>query len=110
MPLATLDSDTSLALRPGDPVPPPAWSPLTASASVTTRDQVAGVRSNRWPGAVCACTGRHFASLYVGWGLKSVDFAPAPPPPPMAQWAEPLLESNELPPKPAPPEEEEEDE
>ncbi|GIL78169.1 hypothetical protein Vretimale_7559 [Volvox reticuliferus] len=109
-PLSTLDKDSALALRAGDPVPPPAWSTLVASASVTTRNQVAGVRSNRWPGAVCACAGRHFASLYVGWGLKAVDFMPVPPPLPVPQWPEPLLESNELPPKPAPPEEEEEDE
>ncbi|GFR44665.1 hypothetical protein Agub_g5955 [Astrephomene gubernaculifera] len=108
-PLATLDTDAPLPSRPGDPVPPPAWSPLLASASVTTRNQVAGVRSNRWPGAVCACVGRHFASLYVGWGLKAGDFAPAPPPPLAPQWPQPLLESNELPPKPEPEEEEEDD-
>ncbi|KXZ46195.1 hypothetical protein GPECTOR_46g264 [Gonium pectorale] len=107
-PLSTLDQDAPLAPRLGDRVPPPAWSPLTASTSVTTRHQVTGVRSNRWPGAACAALGRHFTSIYVGWGLKAGEFAPAPPPPPAPHWPELLLESNELPPKPAPPEEEDE--
>ncbi|PNW83461.1 hypothetical protein CHLRE_05g242550v5 [Chlamydomonas reinhardtii] len=118
-PLATLDTDAPLPAATGDKVPPPAWSPVFASASVTTRNQVAGVRSNRWPGAVCACAGRHFTSMYVGWGIKAGgEWSPCPPPPPVPQWGAPaagveggqqlLLECNDLPPKPAPPEEEDE--
>ncbi len=105
-PLSPLDADAPLAFAHRQPLP--AWSPLTSSSSVSTKDQVAGVRSNLWPGAVCAAQGRHFASIYVGWGLKSPQFAPAPPPAPAPHWPEALLERTDLPPKPAPPEEEDE--
>ncbi|KAG2495963.1 hypothetical protein HYH03_005893 [Edaphochlamys debaryana] len=107
-PLASLDADTPLPRCAGDKVPPPAWSPLHASSSVTTRNQVAGVRSNRWPGAVCAANGKHFASVYVGWGLKAGGFAPAPPPPPQPDWPAPMLEDTREAAPPPPPEEEDE--
>ena len=71
--------------------------------------QVGGVRSNLWPGAFCACQGGHFTNIYVGWGLKAGPWAPAAPPLLAAGWAEALVESTELPPKPAPPEEEEDE-
>lgn len=39
------------------------------------------MRSNLWPGAVCACQGPRFTNVYVGWGLKNAPFLPMPPPP-----------------------------
>lgn len=72
--------------------------------------QVGGVRSNLWPGAVCAGKGKLFTNVYVGWGLKNAPFQPLPPPALAFEFGEALVESNELPPPPQPPAPEEEDE
>lgn len=68
--------------------------------------QVAGLRSNLWPGAYCACQDTHFTNIYVGWGVKNAPFVPLPPPPVAKEYDAALVESVELPPKPAPPTEE----
>jgi hypothetical protein len=65
--------------------------------------QVAGLRSNLWPGAACACQGNHYCNIYVGWGTKNALFVPLPPPPMAKEYDLGLVESCELPPKPAPP-------
>lgn len=64
--------------------------------------QVAGLRSNQWPGAVCACQptpdGRiKFANIYVGWGIKNAPYVPLPPPPVAKEYDAALVESAELP-------------
>lgn len=64
--------------------------------------QVAGLRSNQWPGAVCACQptpdGRiKFANMYVGWGIKNAPYVPLPPPPVAKEYDAALVESAELP-------------
>lgn len=59
--------------------------------------QVAGLRSNLWPGAACACQGSRFTNVYVGWGVKAGPFLPAPPPPVAREYDVTLLESAELP-------------
>lgn len=64
--------------------------------------QVAGMRSNLWPGACCACQGSTFANIYVGWGVKAGPFVPVPPPPVATECDAALVESVELPPKPVP--------
>ncbi len=61
------------------------------------------MRSNLWPGAFCAAKDKHFTNLYVGWGLKNAPFVPMPPPPVAKEFDLGLVESVELPPKPAPP-------
>lgn len=94
--LVTLDADTPVA----DDV---AWSPLYSSSNENVKNQVAGVRSNLWPGAVCAAQGTQFASMYIGWGIKNAPFLPMPPPPVAEEYDQIVLESQELPPKPAPP-------
>ena len=74
--------------------------------------QVAGLRSNLWPGAVAAAKGASFANIYVGWGLKNVAFTPQPPPPVATEFDMGAMESTELPPKPEreePPAEDEEE-
>ena len=43
--------------------------------------QVAGVRSNLWPGAAAVASGAAFTNVYVGWGVKTGPFLPLPPPP-----------------------------
>jgi radial spoke head protein 4/6 len=66
--------------------------------------QVGGVRSNLWPGAFCAGSGTKYACVYVGWGVKAGGpFVPLPPPPVASEYDAALVESLELPPKPAPP-------
>ena len=65
--------------------------------------QVGGVRSNLWPGAVCAAKGKAFSNLYVGWGIKRAPFVPLPPPPVAKEFDLKLVESLDLPPKPKPP-------
>jgi hypothetical protein len=64
--------------------------------------QVAGLRSNLWPGASCACQGSRFTNIYVGWGIKNAPFVPLPPPPVSREYDAALVESAELPPKPKP--------
>lgn len=64
--------------------------------------QVAGLRSNLWPGAACACQGSRFTNIYVGWGVKNAPFVPLPPPPVSREYDAELVESAELPPKPKP--------
>jgi hypothetical protein len=76
-------------------------------ASPHPRPQVAGLRSNLWPGAACACQGHRFTNIYVGWGVKAAPYVPLPPPPVAKEYDAALVESSELPPKPAPPAEEE---
>lgn len=94
--LATLETDTPVS----EDV---AWTPLYSSSNENVKNQVAGVRSNLWPGAFVACQNGQFASLYVGWGVKNAPFVPMPPPPVAAEFDQTVLESQELPPKPAPP-------
>ena len=43
--------------------------------------QVAGLRSNLWPGAAAVASGAAFTNVYVGWGVKTGPFLPLPPPP-----------------------------
>ena len=43
--------------------------------------QVAGMRSNLWPGAAAVASGPAFTNVYVGWGIKTAPFLPLPPPP-----------------------------
>jgi radial spoke head protein 4A len=64
--------------------------------------QVAGIRSNLWPGAVTVSSGPTVASIYVGWGMKNAPFVPLPPPPVPHEYEDAPLESVELPPKPEP--------
>jgi hypothetical protein len=59
--------------------------------------QVAGLRSNQWPGAACACQGSRFTNIYVGWGVKAAPFVPLPPPPVSREYDAALVESAELP-------------
>ena len=54
------------------------FSAVTACPRRTTP---AGLRSNQWPGAFCACQGARFTNVYVGWGIKNAAFVPTPPPP-----------------------------
>ncbi len=72
--------------------------------------QVAGLRSNLWPGAVCAAQGARFTNIYVGWGTKNAPFVPMPPPPVATEFDQMLVESKELPPKPKPQAEEQQEE
>jgi hypothetical protein len=65
--------------------------------------QVGGLRSNLWPGAVVVGKDKHAASMYVGWGIKHAPFVPLPPPEVAKEFDQALIESQELPPKPAPP-------
>lgn len=58
-----------------------AWTPLFSAAGEHVKFQVAGLRSNQWPGAFCACQGSRFSNVYVGWGVKAGAFVPLPPPP-----------------------------
>jgi len=58
-----------------------AWTPLFSSVAEHVKYQVAGLRSNQWPGAFCACLGERFTNVYVGWGVKNATFVPLPPPP-----------------------------
>uniref|UniRef100_A0A7S0V944 Uncharacterized protein n=1 Tax=Polytomella parva TaxID=51329 RepID=A0A7S0V944_9CHLO len=135
-PLRTLDKDAPLYSQPilavraakavkeagiGKPLPPPpvpatasgaanilpAWTSLSSSTAPGFQGLVGGVRSNTWPGAVCACRGTHFTNIYVGWGVKEEYYKPAPPPLVAPDFTELPAESNDLPPKPAAPEEEE---
>jgi hypothetical protein len=59
--------------------------------------QVAGLRSNLWPGAACACQGSRFTNIYVGWGIKNAPFVPLPPLPVSKEYDAALVESAELP-------------
>lgn len=106
--LSALEKDATLP-GTGPAMSVPAWSPLASSATTSTKFQVGGVRSNLWPGAYCACSGAHFSNIYVGWGLKALQFKPVPPPALPPQADELPLECNDLPPKPAPPEAEEDE-
>ncbi|KAF8066356.1 RSP4 [Scenedesmus sp. PABB004] len=92
----------------------PAWSPLFSSSDAHVKNQartraapgaraaVAGLRSNLWPGAACACLGPRFTNVYVGWGAKAGPYLPPPPPPVAAEYDAALVESAELPPRAAP--------
>eukprot|EP00775_Hariotina_reticulata_P011489 gene11489-11632_t len=74
-----------------------AWTPLYSSSNEHTKHQVAGLRSNLWPGAVCACQGSRFTNVYVGWGIKNALYVPLPPPPVSKEYDAALVESAELP-------------
>lgn len=54
--------------------------PITRQ-DVSVTLQVAGVRSNLWPGAAAVASGAAFTNVYVGWGVKTGPFLPLPPPP-----------------------------
>ncbi|KAK9852594.1 hypothetical protein WJX84_003139 [Apatococcus fuscideae] len=94
--LSSLDKDASLEGGP-------AWGTLRSSTNPAVKHQVAGVRSNLWPGACAVARGSVFANLYVGWGVKHAPFVPLPPPVPAEEYPQELVESVELPPKPQPP-------
>ena len=49
--------------------------------NVSDDAQVAGMRSNLWPGAAAVASGAAFTNVYVGWGIKTAPFLPLPPPP-----------------------------
>uniref|UniRef100_A0A061R768 Radial spoke head protein 4 a n=1 Tax=Tetraselmis sp. GSL018 TaxID=582737 RepID=A0A061R768_9CHLO len=103
--LTTLDNDAPVGAH--EP-----WTPLTSSSNEQVKFQVAGLRSNLWPGAVAAAKGQSFANIYIGWGLKNVMFTPQPPPPVANEFDMTEMESTELPPKPEreePPVEDEEE-
>ncbi|DBA92418.1 hypothetical protein WJX77_007770 [Trebouxia sp. C0004] len=100
-PLSTLDKDTEV--EGGE-----AWTPLFSSTNSGVKNQVAGVRSNMWPGAAAVASGAAFTNVYVGWGVKTGPFLPLPPPPVAQEYDQALVESNELPQKPEPVKEEEE--
>jgi hypothetical protein len=96
-PLASLEGDTPLADTS------PAWTPLVSSSSEAVKYQVGGLRSNLWPGAYVAGLDKRFCNIYIGWGIKNSPFVPVPPPPVAGEYDQALVESLELPPKPAPP-------
>ncbi|KAJ9522652.1 hypothetical protein QJQ45_019729, partial [Haematococcus lacustris] len=96
-PLSSLEQDAPLA--DGSP----AWAPLVSSSSEGVKFQIGGVRSNLWPGAFVAGADKRFCNIYVGWGIKNAPYVPMPPPPVAKEFDLALVESLELPPKPAPP-------
>ena len=68
-------------------------------------NQVVGIRSNLWPGAVSVFAGPNTGSLYVGYGFSTSPYKPPAPPAPTAEFAAfELKESTELPPPPPEPE------
>ena len=89
-PLASAESDAEV-------LGGAAWTPLFSAAGEHVKYQVAGLRSNQWPGAVCACQGSRFSNVYVGWGAKNAAFVPLPPPPVAKEYDAALVESCELP-------------
>lgn len=93
-PLTSLEEDTPVM---GEA---PAWTPLFSSSNENVKNQVAGMRSNLWPGAFVASQGSRFCSVYVGWGVKYEPFVPLPPPPVAREFDQKQVESMELPPKP----------
>ncbi|CAD7696505.1 unnamed protein product [Ostreobium quekettii] len=93
-PLATLENDAEVNAGP-------AWTPLYSSHNENVKYQVACVRSNLWPGACAVWGGGRFANIYVGWGIKNLPLTPLPPPPINPEFDLALMESTELPPKPA---------
>ena len=62
--------------------------------------QVSGMRSNVWPGAYAAASGKIVSNIYVGWAIKSAPFMPMPPPLPAQEFAAVPLECTELPLRP----------
>lgn len=102
--LASLEDDKPM---PGEA---PSWTPLVSSTSEAVKFQVGGLRSNLWPGAFVVGQDRRFSNMYVGWGVKNAPFVPLPPPPVAKEYDQALVESLELPPKPAPPAEGEDEE
>lgn len=82
----------------------PAWSPLVSSCSKSVRNQVAGLASNTWPGAIALTNGKVWANVYVGWGVKRQALYQPPPPPALAADVLPMQERNDLPPPPPKPE------
>lgn len=93
-PLAPADGDAEVGGGP-------AWTPLLSSAAEHAAPHaVAGLRSNLWPGAVCAAQGARFTNAYVGWGVKAAPFVPLPPPPVAQEYDLALAESRELPQRP----------
>ena len=85
-----------------------AWRPFTSSSSRTVKNQIMGIRSVVWPGAIAMTDGNVWCNAYVGWGLKRGAPAVPPPPPGLQVERSPPHECNDLPPPPPPPEEEEE--
>lgn len=88
--LAVLEADTEVDGGP-------AWSAVFSSSNDQVKNQVAGLRSNLWPGAACACQGSRFTNIYVGWGIKNAPYVPLPPPPVAKEYDSALVESAELP-------------
>eukprot|EP00798_Chlamydomonas_sp_ICE-L_P031212 gene31212-6361_t len=109
--LGSLEEDTPLADGADPENPTSAWGPLVSSSNENVKNQVGGLRSFLWPGAVMACKDKAYTNIYVGWGVKAAPFVPQPPPPVAQEFDQGKVESLELPlkPVPPPPEEEEED-
>lgn len=83
-----------------------AWS---SSVSVSKK---ACLRSRTWQGAYTVGSGRHFASIYIGYGLEtsSSSYTPAPPADPQVEFdASDIKEADDVLDDPSPPEEEEGD-
>lgn len=57
--------------------------------------QVAGVRSNLWPGAAAVASGAAFTNVYVGWGVKTGPFLPQPPPPVAQEYDQVMVETEQ---------------
>ncbi|KAK9828684.1 hypothetical protein WJX72_001516 [[Myrmecia] bisecta] len=93
--LSTLDKDAEVAGGEG-------WSPVFSSSNQNVKFQVAGVRSNLWPGALAVTSGAAFSNIYVGWGIKNAPFVPMPPPPVATEYDQALVESKDLPVRPEP--------
>lgn len=98
-PLSTVEKDVEVGGAE-------AWTPLFSSSNSSVKNQVAGVRSNLWPGAVAVGSGSAFTNIYVGWAAKTAPFVPLPPPPVAKEYDQALVESAELPVKPEPVKEE----
>lgn len=82
-----------------------AWAPICSAASRAVQDQVAGLRSVRWPGASCLFGNGTWCNIYVGWAAKRVDASNGALtfPPPMMTELVPPTEQNVLPaPRPPP--------
>lgn len=78
--LETLAGMHFRCLRKAD-VQPLSVSKLDMACIMLDGAQVAGMRSNLWPGAAAVASGSAFTNVYVGWGIKTAPFLPLPPPP-----------------------------
>jgi hypothetical protein len=86
-----------------------AWIPVTSSSSRTIKDQIVGVKSMAWPGALSLTDGKTWFSTYIGWGLKRGQAPRVERPPALTCDSTPAQECDSLPPAPPPPEAEDEE-